>query len=170
MLQQPLVNQDPADQHAAAGAYMRNGWNAGDLSGENVQQVRPRNAKVIGGGLDVHDFSIVERLISSAHRAILRLKVLAFSSIVRTSPGQLSPLRQRMIMCTTTAKSFQMMLAFIRRFLEIEALTHSNEALTHSNDSSPVLDLLPPRLSLRLTSGAISAITGHGQISGSSCH
>src|SRR5712691_6004565 len=48
---------------------MRNGRNAGDLSGKNVRQVRPRNAKVTGSGLDVHYFAMVECLSSTDHGA-----------------------------------------------------------------------------------------------------
>src|SRR5438309_3502023 len=53
---------------------MRNGRNAGDLSGKNVRQVRPRNAKVLSGGLDVHDFAMAECPSSTDHSAILPLQ------------------------------------------------------------------------------------------------
>ena len=115
LLQQPMIDYGPPDQRAPSRANMGNSRKTRDFSRENVRQMRPRDAEIIGRSLDVHNLAIDHCLTCSAHRTILHFKVLVSSSSVSTSPGPTSVLRWRMIMCTTTGKSFQMKRTFIRK-------------------------------------------------------
>jgi hypothetical protein len=62
LLQEPSVNHDPTDQRTSASTDMWNCRYARHLSGENVRQVGPGDAKVAGSGFDIHDFPITEYL------------------------------------------------------------------------------------------------------------
>jgi hypothetical protein len=63
LLRYPVVNHGSTDQRATARANMWDRWKTGHLARKNVRQVRPRNAKVIGCSLNVHDFAMDESLI-----------------------------------------------------------------------------------------------------------
>ncbi len=55
--------------------------------------------------------------------------------------GQLLSLRQRMIMCTTAAKSFQMKLTFVRALLEIETVDEWQRFRSSSWPASSSIEL-----------------------------
>jgi hypothetical protein len=99
LLQDPLVNYGSANKCATARTDMRNGWNARNLSCEDVGQVQPRDTKVVGGGPDVHDFPMTECLTSSVHRAILRFDPQSIAQRSRTVSRLVSRSDEEALLC-----------------------------------------------------------------------
>jgi hypothetical protein len=71
LLNQPPINYRPPNQRAPPRPNVGDGGKSRNLTRENVGQVRPRDAEVTGGRLDVHDLVANEGSVVRVHLNVL---------------------------------------------------------------------------------------------------
>jgi hypothetical protein len=74
LFQQPSVDYGAPDQRTPTSANVGNGGNPRNFAGENVGQVRARDAEVMGRSPDIQDLAVIQCGSCSAHDNTSRAK------------------------------------------------------------------------------------------------